>query len=123
MRPIKLGRSTTPHSARRKTVGKFWVTINGKRKRTAAGVRHEYDKFQSSKKAIRARDSRNKARRQAIAAGKAHVGDGTAVHHRDSNPMDDKASNLVVESARKNAGTREDSRLKGSYRNKKRWGK
>lgn len=103
--------------------GKFWKLVNGKRVRTAAGVRHELEKFQSSTKAKKARASRNKARRRAIASGQAHKGDGTAVHHIDSNPMDDSPSNLRVESARKNAGTKEDSRLKRSKRDKKRWGK
>lgn len=103
-------------------MGRFWKTLNGKRVRTAAGVRHELEKFQSSTRARKARASRNKARRQAIAAGEAHKGDGTAVHHIDSNPMDDSPSNLKIESAKKNAGEKEDSRLKGSKRNTSRWG-
>lgn len=102
--------------------GKFWKTVNGKRVRTAAGIRHEYQRFQSSTKAKKARASRNKARRRAIASGEAHKGDDTAVHHVNSNPMDDSPSNLKIESARKNAGEKEDSRLKGSKRDKARWG-
>lgn len=104
-------------------MGKFWRTIDGKRVRTAEGRRHDYEKFQSSAKAKAERASRNKARRQAIAAGKAHVGDGTAVHHIDSNPNHDGAANLRVESAKKNAGEKEDSRLKGSKRNRSSWGR
>lgn len=105
-------------------MGKLWrLTSNGKRVRTAEGVRHEYERFQSSTKAKKERASRNKARRQAIASGEAHVGDGTAIHHLDSNPNHNGAANLRVESARKNAGEREDSRLKGSKRNTSTWGK
>lgn len=103
--------------------GKFWHTLsNGKRVRTAAGIKHELNKFQSSTKAKKERAARNKARRHAIADGEAHKGDGTAVHHIDSNPTHNGAANLRVESAEKNAGEHEDSRLKGSKRNKASWG-
>lgn len=105
-------------------MGKYWrVTSSGKRVRTAAGVKHEYEKFESSTKAKKARASRNKARRRAIAAGTAHVGDGTAIDHKNSNPMDDSPSNLRKMSRSANAGRREDSRKKGSKRNKAKWGK
>lgn len=105
-------------------MGQFWRTLsNGKRVRTAAGIKHELNKFQSSTKAKKERASRNKARRRAIASGQAHKGDGTAVHHINSNPNDDTADNLRVESARKNAGEHEDSRLKGSTRNTRTWGR
>lgn len=105
-------------------MGRLWKTLgNGKRVRTAAGIKHEYRKFQSSRKAIRARDSRNKARRLLEREGKVHKGDGKVVDHRDSNPNDDRKSNLRVMSKSANAGRREDSRRKGSTRNKTRWGK
>lgn len=105
-------------------MGRLWKTLpSGKRVRTEAGVAHEYRKFQSSIKAKKERASRNKSRRQAIASGTAHVGDNTAVHHIDSNPNHDRASNLRIESASKNAGEAEDSRLKGSARDKEDWGK
>lgn len=105
-------------------MGKFWrTTSTGKRVRTQAGIAHEYKKFQASAKAKAERASRNKTRRQAISSGKAHVGDSTAVHHTDSQPMDDSPSNLKVIDSKKNAGIKEDSRLKGSTRDKKDWGK
>lgn len=105
-------------------MGKLWyISSDGKRKRTAAGIAHDYRKFQSSEKAKAERASRNKARRHAIAVGEAQKGDGTAVHHVDSNPNHDGSSNLRVESARKNAGEKEDSRLKGSTRNTATWGR
>lgn len=104
-------------------MGKFWTILNGKRKRTAAGIKHELRKFQSSEKAKAERASRNKARRHAIASGEAHKGDGTAVHHKNSQPLDDNPSNLVVINSKRNVGMHEDSRLKGSKRNKADWGK
>lgn len=91
--------------------------------RTAEGRKHEYEKFQSSTKAKKARAARNKARRHAIAEGKVHVGDGTAVDHKDSTPTNNSSKNLRVMSAHKNAARRENSRKKGSRRNKNRWGK
>lgn len=103
-------------------MGKFWKIVGGKRVRTAAGVKHEYEKFESSTKAKKARASRNKARRRAIASGKAHVGDGTAEDHINSNPMDDAPGNIRQMSRSENAGRHEDSREKGSKRNKARWG-
>ena len=65
--------------------GKFWYTdSNGKRKRTAAGVKHEYEKFQSSAKAKAERASRNSARRSALKSGRVHKGDGKDIDHKDS---------------------------------------
>lgn len=101
-------------------MGKFWTIVNGKRKRTAAGIKHEYEKFQSSTKAKKARAARNKARRHAIAEGRAHKGDGTDVHH--SNGIKTERGARVM-SARANRAKREKSRKKGSKRNVKRWGK
>lgn len=102
-------------------MGKYWVTINGKRKRTAAGVRHEYDAFQSSAKAKAERASRNSARRSAMKKGLVHKGDGRDVDHKNSNPTDNRASNLHVMSASANRGKKENSRRRGSRRT--RWAK
>lgn len=105
-------------------MGKFWYTTStGKRKRTKAGIKHEYQKFQSSPKQIAERDARNSARRSAMKKGLVHKGDGKDVHHRDSNPNHSSVSNLRVESAHKNRGNRENSRKRGSRRNRSRWGK
>lgn len=104
-------------------MGRLWrTTSTGKRVRTAEGVRHEYERFQSSTRAKKERASRNKARRREIAAGNAHKGDGRDVHHVDGNPMDDARSNLRVEKASTNRGHAEESRLKGSKRDKSKWG-
>ena len=102
-------------------MGKYWVTVGGKRKRTAAGVAHEYSKFQSSAKAKAERASRNSARRAALKKGRVHKGDGKDIDHKNSNPTDNRASNLRVMSASANRGKKENSRRRGSRRS--RWGK
>lgn len=102
-------------------MGKYWVTVGGKRKRTAAGVTHEYSKFQSSAKAKAERASRNSARRAALKKGRVHKGDGKDIDHKNSNPTDNRASNLRVMSASANRGKKENSRRRGSRRT--RWGK
>lgn len=104
-------------------MGKYWyIDANGKRKRTAAGIKHEYQKFQSSAKARAERASRNSARRAAIKAGLAHKGDGKDVHHADGNPLHNNKKNLRVISAHSNRGKSEHSRKRGSKRNKSKWG-
>ena len=103
-------------------MGKFWVTVNGKRKRTAAGVKHEYEKFQSSAKAKAERASRNSARRSAIRSGRVSKGDGKDIDHKDSNPKHNSASNLRVVSKATNRGKKENSRRRGSRRNRRSWG-
>lgn len=105
-------------------MGKLWYTdSNGKRKRTAAGIRHEYEKFQSSAKAIAERSARNSARRSAIKKGRVHKGDGKEVDHKNSNPTDNRASNLRVVSRATNRGKKENSRRRGSRRKRNSWGK
>lgn len=103
-------------------MGKLWVTVNGKRKRTAAGVKHEYEKFQSSAKAKAERASRNSARRSAIKSGRVHKGDGKDIDHKDSNPRHNASSNLRVVSRKTNRGKKENSRRRGSRRRKGSWG-
>lgn len=97
-------------------MGKLWVTIGGKRKRTKAGYKHEYEKYQSSAKAKAERASRNSARRQAIREGRVHKGDNKDIDHKNSNPLQNSKSNLRVVSQKTNRGKKEDSRLKGSKR-------
>jgi hypothetical protein len=103
-------------------VGKFWTTVNGKRKRTAAGVAHEYEKFQSSPKAKAERSARNSARRSALKSGRVHKGDGKEVDHRNSAPTDNRSSNLRVVSRKTNRSKKENSRRRGSRRNRSTWG-
>lgn len=104
-------------------MGKYWYTdVNGKQKRTAAGIAHEYSKFQSSDKAKKDRAARNNARRSAIRSGRAKVGDGREIDHKNSNPRDNSASNLRVVSRTTNRSKKENSRRRGSRRNKSSWG-
>lgn len=105
-------------------MGKFWyIDSRGKRKRTKAGVKHEYKKYQSSTKAKAERAARNNARRAALRKGIVHKGDNKDIEHRDSNPLHNGAKNLTVMSRSKNRGKSENSRKRGSKRNKSRWGK
>ena len=103
-------------------MGRFWVTVGGKRKRTAAGIKHEYEQYQSSAKAKAERASRNSARRAALKKGLVHKGDGKDVDHRNSRPTDNRASNLRVMSASANRGKIENSRRRGSRRRRGYWG-
>lgn len=99
-------------------MGRLWVG----RHRTAEGNRHEYDRFQSSKKAKKDRAARNKARRQALKEGKVHRGDNLEVHHSDSNPQNSSKSNLRVVTRKFNRSRKENSRRRGSRRDKSSWG-
>lgn len=104
-------------------MGELWyIDSEGKRRRTAKGVEHEYSRFQSSKKAKRERASRNKARRQAEREGRVHKGDGKEIDHVDSNPRHNWVSNLRVVSRRTNRAKKENSRRRGSRRRKGSWG-
>ena len=103
-------------------MGKLWyIDSSGKRKRTKLGLKMEYKKFQSSAKAKAERASRNSARRAALKKGRVHKGDGKDIDHKNSNPTDNRASNLRVMSASANRGKKENSRRRGSRRT--RWGK
>ena len=95
-------------------------------KRDARGTlrdyEREYKRFQSSKKAKRDRAARNKARRQAMREGRGHRGDDKEVDHRDSNPQHNSSSNLRVVSRKFNRSRKENSRRRGSRRNRSSWG-
>ena len=83
--------------------------IVGKNKRKgsnkATGRDYSYDKkYESSPEQIRRRASRNAARRRLIASrGKAALR-GKDVDHKNQNPLDNRSSNLRVESKKKNRG-------------------
>lgn len=104
-------------------MGELWYTdSDGKRKRTAAGNRHEYEKYQSSSKAKAERAARNSARRSALRSGRVHKGDNKEVDHKDSTPTNNSPSNLRVVSRSTNRGKKENSRRRGSRRNRTSWG-
>lgn len=102
-------------------MGKFWVG----RKRTPAGVKHEYEKFQSSAKSRAERSARTVVRRKANASGRTHKGDGREIDHIKSLSAGgtNAPSNLRVLSKSANRGRRQSSRKRGSTRNRTRWGK
>ena len=89
---------------------------------TLRDYEREYKRFQSSKKAKRDRASRNKARRQAEREGRVHKGDGKEIDHVDSNPRHNEPSNLRAVSRRTNRAKKENSRRRGSRRNRSSWG-
>lgn len=98
------------------------MTLKRDARGTLRDYEREYSRFQSSKKAKRDRASRNKARRQAEREGRVHKGDGTELDHRDSNPRNNAKSNLAVVSRRTNRAKKENSRRRGSRRNRSSWG-
>lgn len=59
-------------------------------------------KYNSKPEQIKRRSSRNKARRKMIKAGKAKKGDGKDVGHRNGNPLNNKRSNLKMQTKRSN---------------------
>lgn len=99
-------------------MGRLWEG----RHRTAEGNRHEYERYQSSKKAKKDRAARNKARREALREGKVHRGDNLEVDHKDSDPAHNSKSNLRVVSRHFNRSRKENSRRRGSRRIKSSWG-
>lgn len=100
-------------------MGKLWyIDSNGKRKRTAAGIRHEHETFQSSPEAKKANSARVSARKKAIRKGIVHKGDGRELDHKDSNPLNNSSSNIRVISRTANRSKRENSRKRGSRRKK-----
>lgn len=100
-------------------MGKFWVG----RKRTAAGYKHEQEKFKSSAKYKAEQVSRVTARRKAIKSGRVRKGEDRDVDHKDSNPLNNSPSNIRIVSRKTNRGKTENSRKRGSGRNRSRWGK
>ena len=98
------------------------MTIKRDARGTLRDYAREYSRFQSSKKAKRDRASRNKARRQAEREGRVHRGDGKEVDHRDSNPRNNSGGNLRVVSRRTNRAKKENTRRRGSRRNRSSWG-
>lgn len=59
-------------------------------------------KYQSSPEQVKLRMARNRARYAMIKAGKARVGDGKDVAHKDNNPHNNNPKNLAIQSKAKN---------------------
>jgi hypothetical protein len=73
-------------------------------------------KYNSKPEQKKRRAARNAARAKMIKAGKARKGDGKDVAHKNNNPKDNKASNLVVQTKAKN---RSFARTKSARRKRK----
>lgn len=58
----------------------------------------EYDNYHSKPSAKKQRAENNKARRTAISSGRARIGDGKDVAHKDNNTSNNKSSNLAIQS-------------------------
>ena len=100
-------------------MGRYWyIDPSGKRKRTKAGIKHEHEAFQSSSEAKKANSARVSARKKAVRSGRVSLHDGKELDHKNSNPTDNRASNLRVVSRKTNRSKREDSRKRGSRRKK-----
>jgi len=74
------------------------------------------NKYKKKPAQIKKRVQRNTARRKMIKAGKASVGDGKDVAHKDNNTSNNKLSNLKMEKPSKN---RSFPRTKKAGRKKK----
>jgi len=68
----------------------------------ARNYKSEYRNYQGKPEQIANRSARNKARRKAISTGKARVGDGKDIHHKNGNPKDNRSSNLAATTKRAN---------------------
>ena len=98
-------------------MGRFWyIDSNGKRKRTAAGIKHQKDKWESSSKAKAKNAARSAARRTAIKKGLVRRNDGKDVDHIRGVSAGNGTSNIRVLSAHENRGRRQGSRKRGSKR-------
>lgn len=105
--------------------GKYWyISSDGKRKRTEEGLTHEYSRYQSSKKAKRDRAARNRARREALREGRVHKGDNKEIDHIKGlgEGGSTKKSNTRIVSRSFNRSRKQNSRRRGSRRNKSSWG-
>ena len=78
----------------------------------SAGRQKAQAKYNSQPEQVKRRTARNRARRNMIAAGKAHKGDGKDVGHTDGNPLNTQkkgTANLRMESRAKNRSLKRKS--------------
>lgn len=102
-------------------MGRWWyVDSNGKRKRTAAGIRHQREEWDSKPEYKKKNSARVAARRKALKSGLVHKGDGRDIDHRRGVEAGNGKSNIRVMSAHENRGRAQGPRKKGSKRKKRR---
>lgn len=99
-------------------MGKYWVGTGKNRHRTAAGIRHEHEQFQSSPEAKKANSARVSARKKAIRKGIVHKGDGRELDHIKglADGGSNSSSNIRVVSRTYNRSRKQASRKRGSKR-------
>lgn len=101
-------------------MGELWVTVNGKRKRTAKGLKRQYELWDGTEEGKAKRAARNSARRSALRSGRVHKGDNKDVDHKNGVSAGNGSGNLRVMSAAGNRGRAQGPRKRGSKR--KRYG-
>lgn len=102
-------------------MGELWYTdSNGKRKRTAKGLKRQYELWDGTEEGKDKRAARNSARRSAIRSGRAHKGDGKDVDHKRGVSAGNGSGNIRIMSASANRGRAQGPRKRGSKR--KRYG-
>lgn len=100
------------------------MTIKRDARGTLRDYVREYRRFQSSKKAKRDRAARNTARRRAEREGRVHKGDNLEVDHIQglSSGGSNSRDNIRVVSRKFNRSRKQNSRRRGSRRDKSSWG-
>lgn len=102
-------------------MGEYWYTTSsGKRKRTAKGLKRQYELWDGTEEGKAKRAARNSARRSALKSGRVHKGDNKDVDHRNGVSAGNGSGNLRVMSATGNRGRAQGPRKRGSKR--KRYG-
>ena len=100
------------------------MTLKRDARGTLRDYKREYEKFQSSEKSKKDRASRNKARRSALRSGRVHKGDGKEIDHIRglTSGGSNAKSNIRVVSRKFNRSRKQNSRRRGSRRDKSSWG-
>lgn len=102
-------------------MGELWyTTASGKRKRTAKGLKRQYELWDGTEEGKAKRSARNSARRAALKSGRVKKGDGKDIDHIKGVSAGNGRGNTRVMSAAGNRGRAQGPRKRGSKR--KRYG-